>query len=113
MFTGNVQRCNGVEFPYLCRTTRLSSFRGVKYPERFFFITPEPREVSRQNFGPVNKITLEIFLGQNRSHSISSAHVKMTDFETWPYITDLSQYLTFFIHFLVDKAGTCCNLETF
>ena len=78
---------------------------GCKTSWTNFFVTPEPREVLRQNFGPVNKITLEVFLGQNHSPSIASAQVEMSHFETCPHFTDLLQYMTFYIDFLVYKVG--------
>ena len=68
-----------------------------------FFLTPEPREVLRWNFGLVSKITLGIFFGQTHTTSLVSANVQMTHFETWLHFKDLLQYLEFYIDFLVSE----------
>ena len=99
MCTGDVPRYEGI-------TLSVDLRYGVKYPELFFFITPEPCEVLRQNFGPVNKIiTLGTFLGQKHTPSLAYAHVGMTHYETWPHFTDLLLCLAFYIEFLVYKIG--------
>ena len=65
--------------------------------------SPEPREVSKRNNSPVNKIALETFLGPNHTPSLASAYVQMTHFETWLHY--VFQYLATYIDLLVCKVG--------
>ena len=67
MCTGDVQRGESVRLPYLWRTTRINSFSelGVRVQNilnEYVFKVPEPRQVLRRKFNPVNKITLGTFL---------------------------------------------------
>ena len=65
--------------------------------------SPEPREVSKRNNSPVNKIALETFLGPNHTPSLASAYVQMTHFETWLHY--VFQYFATYIDLLVCKVG--------